>query len=64
MLNLVKGFIKDEEGMGTVEIVVIIAVLVTIALIFRKAITQWVEDTLKDIFDDATDKTTVTNTKD
>lgn len=52
MLNLVKGFINDEEGMGTVEIVVIIAVLVTIALIFRKAITNWVNNTIQQIFRD------------
>lgn len=54
MLKLFKGFLKDEEGMGTVEIVVIIAVLVTIAIIFRKAITEWVSSTLESIFDGAT----------
>ena len=31
-------FFKDEEALGTVEIVIIIAVLVGIALIFRKQI--------------------------
>ena len=50
MLRLVKGFLKEEEGMGTVEIVVIIAVLVSIALIFRNAITTWVRTTIGDIF--------------
>lgn len=55
MLSLVKGFLKDEDGMGTVEIVVIIAVLVTIALIFRKAITNWVKTTLESIFSGASD---------
>ena len=62
MLSLVKGFVKDEEGMGTVEIVVIIAVLVTVALIFRKAITQWVQDTLADIFSGASEGAEVSNT--
>ncbi len=52
MLNLLKGFFKEEEGMGTVEIVVIIAVLVSIALIFRKAITEWVRNTIQQIFND------------
>lgn len=52
MLNLLKGFLKEEEGMGTVEIVVIIAVLVSIALIFRKAITEWVRNTIQQIFND------------
>ena len=55
MLRLIKGFLKEEEGMGTVEIVVIIAVLVTIAIIFRKAITTWVSETLTSIFDCASD---------
>lgn len=43
MKNLFKRFWKEEEGMGTVEIVIIIAVLVAVALIFRGAITGWVE---------------------
>ena len=55
MLRLVKGFLKEEEGMGTVEIVVIIAVLVTIAIIFRKAITEWVSNTLSSIFEGASE---------
>ena len=55
MLRLLKGFLKDEEGMGTVEIVVIIAVLVTIAIIFRKAIVDWVTNTVSDVFEGATD---------
>ena len=60
MLRLVKGFLQDEEGMGTVEIVVIIAVLVSIALIFRNAITNWVRTTINDIFND-TDTSIETN---
>lgn len=55
MLSLVKSFFKEEEGMGTVEIVVIIAVLVTIAIIFRKAITTWVNDTLQNVFHGASE---------
>lgn len=55
MLRLIKGFLKEEEGMGTVEIVVIIAVLVTIAIIFRKAITTWVSETLGNIFEGASE---------
>jgi Flp pilus assembly pilin Flp len=33
-----KKFIKEEDGMGTVEIVIIIGVLIAIALIFSKQI--------------------------
>ena len=50
MLSLVKSFLKEEEGMGTVEIVLIIAVLVAIALLFKDKITEFVEDALDNIF--------------
>lgn len=52
MLSLIKGFIKEEDGLGTVEIVVIIAVLVGIALIFRDAIIKFVTDIMKSVFGD------------
>lgn len=51
MLNSVKGFLADEEGMGTVEIVLIIAVLVAIALLFKNKITTFVKTSLGNIFD-------------
>jgi len=43
MLNLIKSFIKEEDGMSTVEIVLIIAVLVGLAILFRNYITDFVE---------------------
>lgn len=52
MLNLMKNFIKEEDGMGTVEIVIIVAVLVAIALIFRKAIYNFVKEIVGKIFND------------
>lgn len=36
--EILKKFILEEDGLGTVEIVIIIAVLVGLALIFRKQI--------------------------
>ena len=39
LLSLMKNFIKEEDGMGTVEIVIIVAVLVAIALISGKQYT-------------------------
>lgn len=44
--NWVKKFWKDEEGMQTLEIMLIIAVIVVIALAFRKQIVGWVDDLL------------------
>ncbi|MEN6317028.1 MAG: Flp1 family type IVb pilin [Clostridiaceae bacterium] len=52
MTNLVKSFLKEEDGLGTVEIVVLIAVLVGIALIFRDAIIKFVTDIMKSVFAD------------
>lgn len=58
MLSLVKGFLKEEEGMGTVEIVLIIAVLVAIALLFKDKITDFVNNALGNIFDGLDSETT------
>ena len=58
MLSLVKGFLKEEEGMGTVEIVLIIAVLVAIALLFKNKITAFVNSALGNIFDGLDSETT------
>ena len=55
MLSLVKSFLKEEEGMGTVEIVLIIAVLVAIALLFKDKITEFVNSALGNIFDGLAD---------
>ena len=52
MMDLIKRFLKEEDGLGTVEIVVIIAVLVGIALIFRDAIIKFVTDIMKSAFSD------------
>lgn len=42
-MNQVKGmrdFIREEDGMGTVEIILIIVVLVGLVIIFKNQITQ------------------------
>lgn len=52
MLKLIKDFIYEEDGMGTVEIVVIIAVLVGIALIFRDAIIKFAVGIMENVFGD------------
>ena len=35
------GFIKDEDGLETIEMVIILVVLVSIAFMFRKTIVNW-----------------------
>lgn len=44
---------RDRSGMGTVEIIIIIAVLVTLALIFR----SFIMDLAEGIFDKIQEKT-------
>lgn len=48
-----KRFIKEDDGMGTVEIILIIVVLVGLVLIFKDRIEEIVED----LFDKITSKT-------
>jgi len=50
MVRFVKSFLKEEDGMGTVEIVIIIAVLVGLALIFRDAIINFSTNVMKGLF--------------
>ncbi|OBY77790.1 multidrug transporter [Paenibacillus sp. KS1] len=38
-----KRFWKNEEGIGTLEIILIIAVIVIIAVIFKDMIVKWVK---------------------
>ncbi|AVQ99465.1 hypothetical protein OBCHQ24_10725 [Oceanobacillus iheyensis] len=44
--NACKKFWKDEDGLQTLEIMLIIAVIVVIALLFRKSIMEWVKSLL------------------
>lgn len=55
MKELLKRFWYEEDGMGTIEIVIIIAVLVAVALIFKTYLQKFLKD-LTDKFFDA-DKT-------
>jgi len=44
-----RNFLWEEDGLGTVEIVLILAVLVGIALIFRQYIFGFVKDIMANI---------------
>lgn len=39
----VRSFWRDERGIGTLEILLILAVIVLIAVVFRKWIISWVD---------------------
>ena len=51
MLKTVKNFFKKEDGLGTVEIVILVAILIGIALIFRTAIFEKIQTLTNDIFE-------------
>lgn len=52
-MRALKRFVLEEDGMGTVEVILIIVVLVGLVIIFKDNITQIVED----LFDKITTKT-------
>ena len=45
----VKKFWEDESGMGTVEVILIIVVLIGLVIVFKKEISGIVEDIFKTI---------------
>jgi len=55
VLKMIKQFLKEEDGLGTVEIVIIVAVLVAVALIFRRAIFDFVKNIIKKVFNEDLD---------
>jgi Flp pilus assembly pilin Flp len=48
MRNL-RTFMKEEDGMGTVEVILIIVVLISLVALFKKDITSIVTDIMKKI---------------
>ena len=52
-LKDIRDFIREEDGMGTVEIILIIVVLVGLVIIFKDRIT----DLVNNIFDKITKET-------
>lgn len=50
-----KRFINEEEGLGTVEMLLILAGLVSVALIFKGQLVEFVKTTLGTVFGGAKD---------
>lgn len=53
MISTLKRFFTEEDGMGTVEVIIIIAVLVGVALLFRKQLIAFVNGIINNLFPDA-----------
>lgn len=51
-VNAVKKFWNDEDGMGTVEVILIIVVLIGLVIVFKQQIAGIVEDVFKTIKED------------
>jgi Flp pilus assembly pilin Flp len=54
----IQNFWEDEEGLGTLEILLIVAVLVIIAIAFRKWIMKWVQEMFNATSTEVTDQST------
>ena len=48
-LRLLKSFIREEDGIGTVEMILILVVLIGLVLIFKSQLTDLVNDIFKTI---------------
>lgn len=51
--HAVDCFIEDEEGVGVVEIILILVVLISLVVIFKSQVTQIVKDILSKAASDA-----------
>ncbi|SDB37257.1 Putative Flagellin, Flp1-like, domain [Pseudobutyrivibrio sp. YE44] len=49
LMNKVKGFVVEEDGIGTVEMILILVVLIGLVLIFKDNLNQLVESLFKTI---------------
>jgi len=56
-MNMLKQFWAEEDGFAVVELLLIIAVLIVIAILFRNTIIGWVKNILGSLFPDATETT-------
>ena len=52
MMNFMKKFWKDEEGLETIEILLILSVLIIIAVMFKDRITEWATKLLDKVNDE------------
>ncbi len=49
-MELLRRFYEEEDGMGTIELVMIIAALMCIALLFRKQIMEFAKSIMEKVF--------------
>ena len=49
-MELLKRFYEEEDGMGTIELVIIIAALMCIALLFKETIIKFAKNIMDNVF--------------
>ncbi len=49
-MELLKKFYEEEEGITTVEVIMLIAALVCVALLFKKELTKYVQNLMNKVF--------------
>ncbi|WP_174819708.1 Flp1 family type IVb pilin [Pseudobutyrivibrio xylanivorans] len=49
LMNKIKGFVVEEDGIGTVEMILILVVLIGIVLVFKDHLNSLVESIFKTI---------------
>ena len=55
MGELMKSFWQEDDGLGTVEMVLLLAVLVGVALLFSGTVKEWVKNNLSNALPDSVD---------
>lgn len=51
MVHVCKEFLMEEDGIGVIEVVLILVVLIGLVIIFKKQITTLLESIFKEISD-------------
>ncbi len=54
-MNTIKAFIKEEDAIGVVEIILILVILIALVLIFKSKISKIVTDAFTSISNDSGD---------
>lgn len=52
-MSIIKEFIQEEDGVGVVEIILILVILIGLVLLFRTEIKKIVENAFNSIKDDS-----------
>ncbi|WP_455717426.1 Flp1 family type IVb pilin [Anaerosporobacter sp.] len=52
LIIVIKGFVKEEDGLGVVELVLIIVILIALVILFKDEVEKFINS----LFEKATDR--------